>query len=141
GYEAAYGPDAGRRGQGSPPGLGVVELDVPVEVVAPAFRCVANTDRNADGRRRFGPLRHPQEMHAGFSRRAPTFLAIARDAARHDVLPVLPAALGDRNHVVERQIRCGEGVAAVLTGVVVPRVDVRARERHVVEPALDLDVA
>ena len=37
----------------------VVELDVPVEVVAPAFRRVAEPDGDADGRRRLGPLRAP----------------------------------------------------------------------------------
>ena len=33
----------------------------------------------------------------------------------------------------------GNDVAAVLAGVMVARVDVRARERHVVEPAPDPD--
>ena len=60
---------------------------------------------------------------------------------RHDVLPVLPAALGDRHDMVERQIRRGKDPAAVLARVIVARVDVRPRERHVVDVALDLDVA
>src|SRR6266850_4770074 len=121
--------------------LGIVELDVPVEIIAPAFRRVAEADRYADGWRPFRTLRHPREMHAGFSRRAPTFLAIARDAARHDVLPVLAAALSDRQHMIERQLARWEAVAAILALVVVARVNVRARERHVVEASLDLDVA
>src|SRR5437870_9684823 len=62
-------------------GLRIVELHVPVQVVAPAVGRVSETDCDADGRRRIGPLGHPLEMHAGFSRRAPTFLAIARHAA------------------------------------------------------------
>src|SRR5262252_3898030 len=86
------------------PWLCVVEFDVPVEIVTPAIGCVAKADRNADGRRRFGALRHPQEMHTGFCRRAPTFLAIARDAAGDDVLPVFSAALGDRHDMIERQL-------------------------------------
>src|SRR5262252_6726190 len=123
------------------PWLCVVEFDVPVEIVAPAIGRVAEADRDADGRRRFGALRHPQQMHAGFCRRTPTFLAIARHAAGDDVLPVLAAALGDRHDMVEGQLTRWKAVAAILASVVVARVDVRARERHVVEAALDLDVA
>src|SRR5258708_20780728 len=79
-------------------------------------------------------------MHAGFSRRAPPFLAIARHAAADDVLPVLPAALGDRHDMIERQFARGESIAAILAAMIVARVDVRARKRHVVEPPLDFDV-
>src|SRR5262249_21748155 len=99
--------------------LGVVELDVPVEIVAPAVGCVAEADGNADGRRRLGALRHPQKMHAGFCRRAPTFLAIARNATGNDVLPVLSAALGDRHDMIERQLARREAVTAVLAPVIV----------------------
>src|SRR5262245_35065515 len=120
---------------------GLVELDVPIEIVAPAFRGIAKTDGNANGGRRFGALRHSHQMHAGFSRRAPTFLAIARDATGNDVLPILTAALGDRKDMIERQLARGKAVPTVLAFVVVARVNVRARERHVVETPLDLDVA
>src|SRR5262245_4377156 len=80
-------------------------------------------------------------MHAGFSRRAPTFLAIARDTAGDDVLPILTAAVGDRQDMIERQLAGGKGFPAVLALVIIPCVDVRPREGHVVEPPLDLDVA
>src|SRR5262249_53543872 len=65
--------------------------------------------------------------------------AVARDAARDDVLPVLPAALGDRHHMIERQVARREPVAAVLTPVIVARVDIRARKRYIIEASLDLD--
>ena len=41
--------------------------------------------------------------------------------------------------MIERQIGGGEHIVAVLAGVIVTGVDVRARERNVIEPASDLD--
>ena len=49
--------------------------------------------------------------------------------------------MSDRHDMVERELACGEGFAAVLTAVVVARVDVRAGEGNVVESAFDFDVA
>src|SRR5262249_16901950 len=69
-----------------------------------------------------------------------TFLAIARDTAGDDIFPVLTAALGDRHHMIKRQIARRESVAAILAPVVVAGVDVGARKRDVIEAALDLDV-
>ena len=43
--------------------------------------------------------------------------------------------------MIERQLGGRERLAAVLAGVIVARVDVRAGERHVIEPAFDLDEA
>src|SRR3954469_840545 len=80
-------------------------------------------------------------MPPRFRRGSPALRAVAGDAAGDDVLPVLPAALGDRHDVIEGQLARWKGFAAILAAVVVARVDVRARERHVIEPALDLDVA
>src|SRR6187455_1846275 len=76
-------------------------------------------------------------MHAGLSRRAPSLPTVARDAAGDDVFPVLAAALGHRHDVVEGQLRRGKRPGAVLAGVTVARINVHARERHVVEFALD----
>src|SRR5688572_7898343 len=76
----------------------VFELDVPVEIVPPAFGRVAEPDRDTDGWRGVRPPRRPQELHPCFGRRASTFPAIAGDAAGDDVLPVLPAAVGHRHH-------------------------------------------
>src|SRR6185436_18228691 len=97
-------------------------------------------DGDANGRRGLGTLGGPHQVHAGFDRCSPTLLTIAGDAATDDVLPVLPAALGDRHDMIEGQLAHGKLIAAVLTPMVVPRVDVRTRKRHVVEATLDLDV-
>src|SRR5262245_55359496 len=78
-------------------------------------------------------------MHGRFGRRPPPLLPVARHTARDDVLPILPAALGDRQHMIEREVARWELVTAVLTLVVVTGINVRPRERHVVEPALDPD--
>ena len=80
-------------------------------------------------------------MHPRFGRRAAAFAPVAGDTARYDVLPVLAAALGDREHMVEGQFVGRKAVAAVLALVIVARVDVRARKRDIVEAPSDLDVA
>src|SRR5262245_1067686 len=128
--------DCGGFGGGSstPPGgwveclLGIVQLDIPIEVVPPALGCVRQThrhaNRHADGRRPLGPARYPDQVHAGFTRGAPSLLSIAPDAAGDDVLPVLPAAVRHGYDVIERQIGGREGLAAVLTRVLVASVDV-----------------
>src|SRR5438067_3201117 len=119
----------------------ILEFGVPVQIVAPAVWRVAQTDRDADGRHRLRSLGPLHEMHARFVRSATALPAVARHAAGNDVLPVLSAALGDRHHMIEGELACGKLIAAVLTGMVVARVNVRARKRYVVEPAFDFDVA
>src|SRR5438046_43175 len=111
-----------------------------VEVVTPAFRSVAQTDGNPNGGCRRGPPRMPQQAHPRFGRRAAALLAVTRHAAADDVFPVLSAALGDRDDMIEGQLAGGKLVAAVLALVVVARVDVRPRKWHVIEATLDLDV-
>src|SRR4029453_7198657 len=122
------------------PGLRIVELDVPVEVVAPAFRCVAQPYCYADGWGRFGPLREAAKMHPGFGRGSPSLFPVASHATRNNILPVLPAALGDRHDMIERQLVGGKLVTTVLTLVIVAGVNIRPRKWHVVEAPLDFDV-
>src|SRR5437764_517247 len=99
--------------------LAVVELEIPVQIVAPALRCVSKADRDAHRRRRIGPPRVRDQTHVRFFWRAPALLAVARHATRDDILPVLPAALCDRDDVVECQFAGGCRVAAVLAAVMV----------------------
>src|SRR6516164_9596799 len=94
--------------------LRVVELDVPVQVITPAFRRVSETHGNAKGWSGLRTLGRLQEVHVGFRRRPPAFASVARHAAGDDVLPVLTAALGDRHDVIERQLARGETLPAVL---------------------------
>src|SRR4051812_8171653 len=97
-------------------------------------------DGDADRWRRLWPLGRPAKMHAGFGGGSAAFPPVAGDAARHDVLPVLAAALGHRDDVVERQLTRRKSMAAVLTRVMVTRINICPREGHVIESALDLDV-
>src|SRR6185503_19607517 len=90
--------------------------------------------------RRLRPFRHTKQMHPRLSRRPPSLPAVAADAARDDVSPVLPAAMSDRQHMIEGQLACREVVATVLAPVIVTGVDVGPGKRHVVEATLDLDV-
>src|SRR5687768_12036311 len=121
--------------------LDIVELGLPVQIIAPALRRVLQADRNADGGSRIRPAWRLQQTHPGLGGRLAALLPIAGHAAGDDVFPVLAASVGDRHHVIERQLGRGHYFAAVLAGVIVARVDVLARERNVIEPAFDLDEA
>src|SRR5262245_29652531 len=85
-----------------------VEVHIPVEVVAPAVRGILEADGDPDCRRSFRTFGYPDQVHAGFGRRAPAFLPIAADTAGNDILPIFAAALGDRHDMIEGQIRRGE---------------------------------
>src|SRR5258708_25580502 len=136
-------PHSGRTDVTRPNGplASVVELDVPVEVSAPRLGSVSQPDGNPDGWGFVRTSRHADEVHAGLLRGAAALAAVAGDAAGNDVLPIFSAALGDRHHMIEGEIGAGERLRAVLARVLVPRVDVRAREGDVVDLPLDLDVA
>src|SRR5258708_23627205 len=118
----------------------VGELDVPVEVIAPRFGSVSQPDGDPDGWGFVRTSRHADEMHAGLLRGAAALAAVAGDAAGNDVLPIFSATLGDRHDMIEGEIGAGERLGAVLTRVLVARVDVRAGEGDVVDLSLDLDV-
>src|SRR5262245_44498464 len=119
--------------------LGLFELGVPVEVVAPAFGGVAETDGNPDGWCRVGTARRTTQPHRRFAGRTPALGPITAHAARDDVLPVLAAPLGNRNHMVERELGGGKHLVAVLARVVVAGVDIGPGEGNVIEAALDPD--
>ncbi len=85
----------------------VVELDVPVHVVAPAVGRVAQTEvscASSGAPALVRPPRMTDQVHAGLLGRASALPPVAADAARDDVLPVLAAALRDRHDVVEREL-------------------------------------
>src|SRR5688572_18366815 len=132
-----YGPST--KDQGLITSALIVQLDVPVQVIAPALWRLAETDGDANGRRGVGAAWMLLQPHPGFRGRTSALLSVTTHAAGDDVLPILAAALGDRHHVIERELGRWECVAAVLTRVVVASVDIRAGERHVIEAALDFD--
>src|SRR3954469_8026130 len=103
-----------------------VALAVPVEALEPAVGCLRELDRDADRGRLVGTLRDANEMQAGLLGSASALAAVAGDAAGNDVLPVLSAALGDRHHMIEGQLRARQLLPAVLAGVLVAGVDVGA---------------
>ena len=86
---------------------------------------------------RFVELHVPVEVIPPAIRCSP----IAANAAGYDVFPIFSAALGDRHNMVESQFRRGEHLAAVLARVIVPGVNVGAREGDVVYRPLDANVA
>ena len=90
----------------------------------------------ADIGRRGGRIK----SHARLFGRASALAPVARHATRDDVLPVLAAALRHRYHVIEREFLCGEDVGAVLAFEFVSRVDVGAREGHIIEAFFYPDV-
>src|SRR5204862_727623 len=93
--------------------LCVFQLGVPVQILAPAFWRIPQSDGNSDCWYRFGPSRHSSQMHAGFGWRSPPFTSIAGDAAGDDILPVLTATLSHGENVIERQFAGGKRFAAV----------------------------
>src|SRR3954470_20120254 len=93
--------------------LRLVELGVPVQVVAPRLGRVAQPDRNAYRRRRIRPAWRARQTHPCFRRRAATLSPVAADAAGDDVLPILAAALRDWNDMVERELSGRQRFVAV----------------------------
>src|SRR5687767_11750200 len=91
--------------RGCKPGLRL-QLDVPVQVVAPALVEVVGREALAvvlqlpAGR----ADRRALEMHLGLARGAAAFLKIARSAGGGDILPGRSAALGARHDMVEGQL-------------------------------------
>src|SRR5580765_6186980 len=114
-WRSTENPSVGTRRAGAVSAL--VELHIPVEIVAPAVRGVFEANRDPDCRRPFRTSRHAYQVHTGFGRRAAPLLPIAADTAGNDVLPVFAAALGDRHDMIEGQVRRGEHLTAVLAGV------------------------
>ena len=66
------------RGQGTD--LRVVEFDVPVQEVAPALWCVAETESQPHNRRPCRAARGPDDPHPSLRRGSPAFPSIAADA-------------------------------------------------------------
>src|SRR5258708_21874252 len=66
----------------------VVELDVPVEVIAPRFGSVSQPYGDPDGWGFVRTSRHADEVHAGLLRGAAALAAGAREAGRNEVFPL-----------------------------------------------------
>ena len=85
----------------------------------------------------FGRLTN--QVHAGLFGRTAAFPMIAPEAGGNDVIPTLLATERNRHDVVERQILGRKFFAAVLTRVIIARIDVRTRKLHTIQ-VLDSDI-
>src|SRR5690242_12987533 len=68
------------------------------------------------------------QVHTGFFRRAAALFMIAAEARGDNIVPALLSAHRDRNNVIEREIFGWKFLTAVLTRVIVARIDVGARK-------------
>ena len=73
------------------------------------------------------------QVHTGFFRRAAALLMIAAEARGDNIVPALLSAHRDRNNVIEREILGWKFLTAVLTRVIVARIDVGARKLNSVQ--------
>jgi hypothetical protein len=101
-----------------------IQFQVPVEVIPPAFRRIADADGDGNDGTPARLHRPFFQLHAGFLRRAAAFLVVASPTGRHDVLPRLLPSLGDGHDVIERQFFRPEPMGAVLAGIAVARKNV-----------------
>ena len=79
----------------------------------------------------FGRL--ADQVHTGIVRRAAAFPVIAAEARGDDIVPALLPAHRYWNDVIERQVFGWKLLPAVLTRVIITRIDVRARKLDAVQ--------
>src|SRR3954447_7679689 len=120
----------GKRAGGRPASR--VELDVPVEVVAPALVQVARREGPAVGAElvggRHGRLGH--RLHPALVRQAVALAQVAAGAGGQDVGPARPPAARAGDQVVEGQLVRRVALEAVLAAEAVAQEDVEPRERR-----------
>lgn len=73
------------------------------------------------------------QVHTGIFRRAAALLMIAAEARGDNIVPAFLSAHRDWNNVIEREILGWIFLTAVLTGVIVTRIDVGARKLNSVQ--------
>ncbi len=79
----------------------------------------------------FGTPGGTDEFHTGLFRSASAFSSITAVTRANNIAPGRDAALRARQHVVEVEFGAGQTPTAVLTGIIVTREDIEAREAHV----------
>ena len=121
--------------------LRIFERDLPVQVISPTIGRAIETDRQPHDRSPCGAPGLANDSHTSLGGSSAALPPIAADARGDNVLPVLAATLRYRHDVIERQLRHGKTIPAVLTLVVVACIDVGAREGDIVEVAPNRDVA
>src|SRR6185369_1428221 len=76
--------------------------------------------------------RPANESHAGFFRRASALPVIASEARGNDIVPALLSSECDRDDMVECQILGRKLFAAILTRVVISRINIGTGKLHAV---------
>src|SRR5688572_23829729 len=107
-----------------------LQLDIPVEIIAPALVEVIGREAAAvilqlpTGR----TDRLAVDRHVRLARGAPAFLEVARRAGGRDILPRRPPALGARHDMIEGQFLVA---AAIDAREAVAKEQVESRERRI----------
>ena len=73
------------------------------------------------------------QAHSGLFRRAAALLMIAAETGRNDIIPTLLSTERNRHDVIEGKVLGRKLLPAVLTRIIVTRVNVGARELHTIE--------
>ena len=109
-------------------GLGGIrlQLHIPIEIVAPAFWCIANADGDGNDGAPARLHRTLLQLHAGFFRRPSAFAVVAAPTGGHDILPRLLPPLGDGHHMIKRQFFGPKLAGTVLATVPVSRKNIDA---------------
>src|SRR5207245_5052643 len=121
-------------------GSGLIQRDVPEQVIAPALGGATEAQAQREVRQGLGAAGSAEEAEAGLVGGEVSFPAVAGDATGDYVVPSLVATPRHRDHVVEGELAGREAVAAILAAVIVAGVDVRAREGNVGKGAFHPDV-
>src|SRR5690606_23695010 len=105
----------------------MLELCIPVEIVAPAFMQVVRREATPAPVKEFGRRDKGRNSgkHIGVARRAAALSHVAWRAGGGDILPVRPPAKTPRQHVIKRQLL---GRAAILAAETVAKKKIETRE-------------
>src|SRR3990172_6293074 len=105
-----------------------VQLDIPIEIIAPAFRRVLEDEREIETGHPFWLGSLPNKSHAALLGCLPSLSTVAINTSRDNVLPALGSAAGHGNDMVEGKFFTAKLSVAVLAGVTVSRVNIGAGE-------------
>ena len=115
-----------------------VELNVPIQIIAPAHGSIPDTKTERDNRHpfRFGGM--SDQPHPGLLGGPAAFLVVARKTGCYDVLPRGPATLDLGNNMIKGELFGRIPFSAVLARVLVTLIDIGTREPDLPARAPDL---
>ena len=86
-------------------------------------------------------LRASQGLQTSFLGRPISLPSVASHTASDDILPALVPSPGHRNNVVIGELAGLKSVPAILTAIMISRIDIGTREPYLVVVPLHLDVS